>query len=103
MGMIDREKVIKGLERCKLYNKVNCDKCPYDYNGRGDGKSECTAELATDALALLKEQEAVEPRKKNDGNPQPWTCWWYVCGDCGQEIEFHDRFCRWCGRSVKWE
>ena len=58
--MIDREKVIKGLERCKLYNKVNCDKCPYDYNGRGDGKSECTAELASDVLALLKEQEHSE-------------------------------------------
>ena len=56
--MPDREKVIKGLERCKLYNKLNCDKCPYDYNGRGNGKSECTAELATDTLALLKEQEA---------------------------------------------
>ena len=55
--MPDREKVLKGLERCKLYNKVNCDKCPYDYNGRGNGKSECTAELATDALALLKEQQ----------------------------------------------
>jgi hypothetical protein len=58
--MTDREKVIKGLERCKLYNKVNCDKCPYDYNGRGDGKSECTAELASDVLALLKEQEHSE-------------------------------------------
>jgi len=55
--MVDREKVLKGLERCKLYNKVNCDKCPYDYNGRGNGKSECTAELASDALSLLKEQE----------------------------------------------
>ena len=54
---MDREKVIKGLERCKLFNKVNCDKCPYDYNGRGNGKSECTAELAEDALALLKEQQ----------------------------------------------
>jgi hypothetical protein len=41
-----------------LYNKVNCDKCPYDYNGRGNGKSECTAELASDALDLLEEQEA---------------------------------------------
>lgn len=53
--------------------------------------------------ALLKEQGAVEARKKNDGKPQPWTSWWYVCGDCGQEIEYHDRFCRWCGRAVKWE
>lgn len=55
--MTDKDKVIEGLERCKLYNKLNCDKCPYDYNGRGNGKSECTAELATDALSLLKEQE----------------------------------------------
>ena len=57
--MTDRDTVIKGLERCKLFNKINCDKCPYDYNGRGNGKSECTAELATDVLALLKEQETV--------------------------------------------
>ena len=63
---MDREKVIKGLERCKLYNKVNCDKCPYDYNGRGNGKSECTAELATDVLALLKEQEAEISRVSNE-------------------------------------
>ena len=55
--MIDREKVISGLQRCRLMNKVNCDKCPYDYNGRGNGKSECTAELADDVLSLLKEQE----------------------------------------------
>jgi hypothetical protein len=49
------------------------------------------------------EQAAVEPRKENDGNPQPWEAWWYVCGDCGKEIDYHDRFCRWCGRGVKWE
>lgn len=69
--MIDREKVIKGLERCKLYNKVNCDKCPYDYNGRGNGKSECTAELASDALALMKEQQKlideITQRRVNNG------------------------------------
>lgn len=57
--MIDREKVIKGLEHCKLYNKVNCDKCPYDYNGRGEGKSECTAELTSDVIAMLKEQTEI--------------------------------------------
>ena len=61
------------------------------------------AQWADDALRLLKKQEAVKPQKKDDGNPQPWTCWWYVCGDCGQEIEYHDRFCRWCGREVKWD
>ena len=55
--MPDREKVISGLQRCRLMNKINCDKCPYDYNGRGNGKSECTAELADDVLALLTEQD----------------------------------------------
>lgn len=58
--MPDRQKVFIGLGRCKLYNKENCDKCPYDYNGRGNGKSECTAELAADALALLEEQRRKE-------------------------------------------
>lgn len=69
--MPDTEKVIKGLERCKLYNKLNCDKCPYDYNGRGNGKSECTAELATDALALLKEQKKQRFFVDSDGKITP--------------------------------
>lgn len=71
-------------------------------------KAYCTSdnedhEMLKAVLALLKEQEAVEPRKKCDGKPQPWSSWWYVCGDCGQEIEYHDRYCRWCGQAVKWE
>ena len=51
---------------------------------------------------LLKEQEAVEPRKEDDGNTEPCTCWWYVCGSCGREIDPQDRFCRQCGREAKW-
>jgi hypothetical protein len=91
--MVDREKVIKGLERCKLYNKVNCDKCPYDYNGRGNGKSECTAELASDALALLKEQEAIQvPEDKIN------KC------ECGETVcrYWHPKFCGFCGRNLLW-
>ena len=55
-----------------------------------------------ETIALLKEQEAVEPEKENDGNPEPWTAWWYVCGDCGQPIDRMDRYCRRCGKQVKW-
>jgi len=55
--MIDRENVIKGVECCKCENKLHCDQCPYDYNGRGNARYECTAELSADALAMLKEQE----------------------------------------------
>lgn len=51
----------------------------------------------------LKEQEAVEPKKEDDGTPEPWTMWWYACGDCGQPIDKMDRYCRRCGQKVKWE
>lgn len=57
--MTDREKIIKGLECCSQMTGEACRKCPYS--------SECvageatyqtgTAHLASDALALLKEQE----------------------------------------------
>lgn len=98
--MADIEKVIKGLECCTEWG--SCNKCPYETPNEYD-IGECTLSLHKEVLALLEEQEAVEARKENDGVPQPWTSWWYVCGDCGQEIDYHDRFCRWCGRSVKWE
>ena len=65
--MTDIDKVISGLQRCKEANKLNCDKCPYDYNGRGNGKSECTAELATDALEWLKSYYTV-------ANEKPFQC-----------------------------
>ena len=92
--MTDREKVIKGLEMCIMHY---CDECPFD-----DEKG-CFDKLMDKAIALLKEQEAVEPKQESDSVPFPWTSWWYVCGDCGQNIDHHDRFCRHCGRSVKWE
>jgi hypothetical protein len=51
MTEMDREKVIKGLEYCEEYFNC-CDKCPY-----WDGGTHCAADLAHDALALLKEQD----------------------------------------------
>jgi len=100
--MIDRKKVIKGLERCKLYNKVNCDKCPYDYNGRGNGKSECTAELASDALAMLKEQ------KPKIGHwifeSKYCEAWSHTCSECGKRmttgVGIYASFCWNCGAKM---
>lgn len=56
-----------------------------------------------DALALLEWQSAVKPDRESDGQPEPWTTWWYVCGSCGQPIDKMDRYCRRCGRAVKWK
>ena len=50
--MIDRERIIKGLECCVLRDpddKQRCSECPYEGN--------CVNRLKQDALALLKEQE----------------------------------------------
>ena len=50
--MADREKVIKALENCK--EGGSCDGCEFDIHS-----SRCIFLLHADALALLKEQEAV--------------------------------------------
>ena len=92
MGMTDIGKTIENLSLLRERLKLQKDILGYGLH----------IDDLSSAIALLKEKEAVEARKKNDGKPQPWTSWWYVCGDCGQEIEYHDRFCRWCGRAVKW-
>ena len=44
--MIDRDKVVKGLEHCRFTDK-DCETCPY-YKKLG-----CLEELVSDALALL--------------------------------------------------
>ena len=49
--MIDKEKVIKGLECCKTY--ATCNKCPYN------GEEQNCNSLRREALALIKEQEQL--------------------------------------------
>ena len=29
--------------------------------------------------------------------------WWYVCGECHTAIDRKDKYCRECGRRMKWE
>ena len=51
--MIDKEKVIKGLETC-YYPPSKCEDCPYN------DIENCNDALCLDAIALLKQE-------KNDG------------------------------------
>ena len=87
--MIDREKVIKGLEFC---SKCCSQNCPYFESDM------CIALLANDTLAMLKEQEAVPPIQREVMNLLVWCC-----GSCGVAITDGDKFCRMCGREVKWD
>jgi len=88
--MIDREKVIKGLETIKQffgYGLPSTAELFDSYYG-----------ILNDAIAILKEQEAVEP--KVEKAILDYQSWHYICGDCGGQIDINDNYCRHCGRVV---
>lgn len=96
MNMADRKKVIKGLEICRhrVISQENCMECPYIYDGRSK-QSNCEGVLHWDALALLKEQDAIKPFSDDDGA--------YWCGSCHEDMVWHQKFCSNCGKPVLWE
>ena len=64
--MIDREKVIKGLECCIITPDICSDVCPYF--GKCDENDYCDEKLFKDALALLKAQAPRRgPRLRQNG------------------------------------
>ena len=110
--MADREKVIKGLEICSEHGSwhgLDCEHneaykdCPY----RGC-ETGCVVTIAKDAIELLKEQEAVEPSFKQGENGIFVWC----CGSCGaymyhiydgiDNAKEYAKYCRQCGKRVKW-
>ena len=104
--MTDRKKVIKGLEYCITH-----------YNCRDNRKSDCPYldlcepikdatgnTLMRDALALLKEQEAVTYKVVKAGE-KSYPFYDLVCTGCGNKtgMRMDWKYCPGCGRSVKWE
>ena len=57
--MPDREKVIKALEKCKC---CDCDNCTEEHASHCTWDCIAYDELVSLALALLKQQEEVEPQ-----------------------------------------
>lgn len=49
-------------------------------------------------LELLKEQEPVHIQKRELAH-----MWFWCCGSCGVAITEGDKFCRMCGKEVKWD
>ena len=90
--MPDREKTIKAIEICYTLGH-NCTECPLF------PEDNCNDKLMHDALTLLKTQEAVEPYIQCEIlNMRHWHC-----GSCNVVITEGDKFCRMCGREVKWD
>ena len=106
--MPDRENVLKGLECCAAMSGDKCQKCPYEHECRDTDLPYGMPHLAADALALLKEQEAVEPFYKGEDFMDYFTKRTLGrCGHCKAPLPALDgmrsKFCWMCGRPVKWE
>lgn len=99
--MTEREKVIKGL-RCIAGDVIWCAHCPYsDVNGSGRG-DRCKRDCIKDAIAILKVQEPVKP-KKNDVELAGLRTWDWACPECNCILIYRANYCSCCGRPVKWE
>lgn len=81
---MDKETIIKGCE-----NWVN--------NHEGQNYL-LTYSSVIELLAVLKEQEAVKP-KKIDGKRNHFI----KCGNCNYDLVTGFQFCPHCGKAVKWE
>ena len=117
--MIDKEKVIKDLEFCvnghfkvelSLATKIlNLLKEQGEQIKNRDESLEKAREEIEWLRGMLKEQEAVEPtfRQGEDG------IFVWACGSCGaymyhiydgiDKAKEYAKYCRQCGKKVKWE
>lgn len=101
--MIDKQKVIKGLECCLAYrtdsgtDSVSCEDCPYHGTD-----SDCW-QVERDALELLKEQEPVTPERRYiRGDTKYFDL--YKCPECGYlDLRYKANYCGGCGKAVKWD
>lgn len=97
--MIEREKIIRAVDSCFDY-WLEQHRCLLPL------ELENVRQLKADALALLKEQEAVEPIEIIDekypvGDHNRYKG--YRCGNCKEDIPWDANYCLYCGRKVNWD
>lgn len=94
--MVDKEKVLAGLESCADRTGALCRTCPYDFVHNEN----CMGDMAQDALELLKEQGAVEPEVQIQNEIDRI----YRCPKCHKAFFYmNQRYCDYCGQAVKWD
>lgn len=103
--MHDREKIILAIDAC-LGDDFSCSDCYL--NGPGFG-IECRKTLMREALALLKEQEPVKPKKGYWVEPKTLDCCCSICRgqpehEPGCSVPLYP-YCPYCGAEmeVKWD
>lgn len=97
--MLSKERVLEAL-RVHLDASADCEDCPYHDNDSGCNSIDMFAEVQE----LMKEHEPIRPYVAGDGkNFENASTWWYACGNCNKSIDPGDKYCRHCGRKLKWE
>ena len=97
--MINRDKVIKGLEHhlSEITIGKKCFQCPYY------GDNPCEQILIASALELLKEQEPKPVKNIDDSEVGIRSGF---CPKCQKLIYYNilhpAEFCKYCGQAVKW-
>lgn len=102
--MPDRNAILRALH-CRaqdlMIDRPACDQCDYRLEMPNGGGCDFRR-LCRDAAAVMAEQDAVEP--VTESSVYDPDTWFFVCGSCKKGvIDRGDKFCRWCGRGVKWE
>lgn len=104
--MPDIEKVIEAIENCNDRDSRDCKKCQF----KGKDTHDCAGELMSNALALLKEQQAeIERIKRQTGEWKRMSDLpidkddQFECSNCGNVVHYKDRvnlytFNDFCGR-----
>ena len=103
--MDDRERVIKGLEKCKRYE---CDDCTEKCASQAPWDCPAYDDFVDCAIAMLKEQEPKTVRSIRTVAQKSYG----YCPSCGRGLDsYRDRnsgehithFCYNCGQKVKWD
>lgn len=104
MAMLERQKVIKGLEALRhAMSEHQCYVCSHEFI---DAADEFGTNIIDDAIALLKEQEAQLVLSNRVCETEPFI---YVrkgfCPKCHQVVEWYlnRAYCGFCGQAVKWD
>lgn len=100
---MEKEKVIKSAEICLEHiDESDCpQECPYFEQCNKYEKRVIFQPLIRDALALLKEQEAVEPTLIREGRNKYYND--YVCPRCDNAVVYEQNYCSECGIPFLWE
>ncbi len=97
---MDREKVISALDCRANDTDLYCPTCEYFRKNADDKIPFCDfRSILNDAIALLKEQEAVKPKSKvRHANAQIQ----HFCGNCNSMLHGKPKYCSECGKGVLW-